>query len=148
MRSTSIVSAVLATMPLAAYALPSTQPRRSSSARSYTTRNPHELSGDDVPGRPHGRRSGTPDGLLPRFVPHMDHHQRVSSLPINPLTSSVDVWVIDADVECDCSTCNTRETVLKRDGTNVVVTSACVASSGTWYSPYDGATWTAASDVG
>ena len=44
-------------------------------------------------------------------------------------------------------TCNTRETVLKRDGTNVVTNSACTATSGSWYSPYDGATWYAASDV-
>jgi hypothetical protein len=44
-------------------------------------------------------------------------------------------------------TCNTRETVLKRDGTSVVTDSACVSTSGTWKSPYDGATWTAASDV-
>ncbi|PQE28804.1 secreted protein [Rutstroemia sp. NJR-2017a WRK4] len=44
-------------------------------------------------------------------------------------------------------TCNTREYVLKRDGTNVVVNSACTATSGTWVSPYDGATWTAASDL-
>lgn len=44
-------------------------------------------------------------------------------------------------------TCNTREQVLKRDGTNVVTDSACAAVSGSWYSPYDGATWTAASDV-
>lgn len=44
-------------------------------------------------------------------------------------------------------TCNTREQVLKRDGTNVVVNSSCAATSGSWYSPYDGATWTAASDV-
>ncbi len=44
-------------------------------------------------------------------------------------------------------TCDTRETVLKRDGVSVVVNSACTATSGTWYSPYDGATWTAASDV-
>lgn len=43
--------------------------------------------------------------------------------------------------------CNTRETVLKRDGTNVETSSACAATSGTWVSPYDGATWTAASDV-
>jgi hypothetical protein len=43
--------------------------------------------------------------------------------------------------------CNTRETVLKRDGTNVVTDSACAATSGTWFSPYDGATWPAASDV-
>ncbi|MDH6466368.1 hypothetical protein M2302_006576 [Micromonospora sp. A200] len=44
-------------------------------------------------------------------------------------------------------TCNTREQVLKRDGTSVVVDSSCAAISGRWYSPYDGATWSAASDV-
>ncbi|AEO69683.1 uncharacterized protein THITE_2131267 [Thermothielavioides terrestris NRRL 8126] len=44
-------------------------------------------------------------------------------------------------------TCDTREFVLKRDGTNVVTNSACTATSGTWFSPYDGATWTAASDL-
>ncbi|CAL9577079.1 HNH endonuclease family protein [Streptomyces sp. Tu 3180] len=43
--------------------------------------------------------------------------------------------------------CNTRETVLKRDGSNVQTDSACYATSGSWYSPYDGATWYAASDV-
>ncbi|MEU5556483.1 HNH endonuclease family protein [Streptomyces globisporus] len=43
--------------------------------------------------------------------------------------------------------CNTREVVLKRDGTNVQQDSACAAVSGSWYSPYDGATWSAASDV-
>uniref|UniRef100_UPI00369ECA99 HNH endonuclease family protein n=1 Tax=Streptomyces sp. NPDC058739 TaxID=3346618 RepID=UPI00369ECA99 len=43
--------------------------------------------------------------------------------------------------------CNTRETVLKRDGSNVVTDSACASVSGSWYSPYDGATWTAASDL-
>ncbi|MFE7429095.1 HNH endonuclease family protein [Streptomyces sp. NPDC014735] len=44
-------------------------------------------------------------------------------------------------------TCNTREVVLKRDGTNVQQDSSCAAVSGTWYSEYDGATWTAASDL-
>ncbi|KAF4954284.1 hypothetical protein FGADI_5372 [Fusarium gaditjirri] len=43
--------------------------------------------------------------------------------------------------------CNTREYVLKRDGTNVVTNSACASTSGTWKSPYDGATWTQASDI-
>ena len=43
--------------------------------------------------------------------------------------------------------CNTREVVLQRDGTGVVQDSACAATSGSWKSPYDGATWTAASDV-
>jgi hypothetical protein len=44
-------------------------------------------------------------------------------------------------------TCNTREVVLKRDGTGVVQDSSCAAVSGTWFSPYDGATWHAAADV-
>lgn len=37
-------------------------------------------------------------------------------------------------------TCNTRETVLKRDGVNVVTNSACQSTSGDWYSVYD-AVW-------
>lgn len=44
-------------------------------------------------------------------------------------------------------TCNTRETVLKRDGTDVTTNAACASTSGSWLSPYDGATWTAASDL-
>ena len=43
--------------------------------------------------------------------------------------------------------CDTRETVLKRDGSNVVTNSSCAATSGSWYSPYDGATWSSPSDV-
>ncbi|MFJ8868372.1 HNH endonuclease family protein [Streptomyces sp. NPDC102473] len=43
--------------------------------------------------------------------------------------------------------CNTREVVLKRDGSGVVQDSACAATSGSWYSEYDGATWTAAADL-
>lgn len=43
--------------------------------------------------------------------------------------------------------CNTRETVLDRDGTNVVVNSSCYPTSGSWFSPYDGITETAASDI-
>ncbi|GAA4766859.1 HNH endonuclease family protein [Streptomyces sanyensis] len=43
--------------------------------------------------------------------------------------------------------CNTREVVLKRDGANVQQNSSCAAVSGSWYSPFDGATWYAASDV-
>jgi hypothetical protein len=44
-------------------------------------------------------------------------------------------------------TCNTRETVLKRDGAGVLVNSACTATLGSWFSPYDGATWTLTSDL-
>ncbi|KAF9276155.1 hypothetical protein BGZ68_010216 [Mortierella alpina] len=43
--------------------------------------------------------------------------------------------------------CNTRETVLKRDGIDVVTDSLCAAKSGTWHSPYDNATWTEQSDL-
>lgn len=50
-------------------------------------------------------------------------------------------WISQGD------SCNTREVVLERDGTNVVQNSSCAAVSGRWYSPYDGATWYAASDV-
>jgi len=45
------------------------------------------------------------------------------------------------------NSCNTREVVLKRDGTNVQTGSDCAATSGSWFSPYDGETWTATSDV-
>ncbi|KAG6917210.1 hypothetical protein DXG01_003415 [Tephrocybe rancida] len=38
-------------------------------------------------------------------------------------------------------------TVLKRDGTSVVVDSACAATSGKWVSPYDGVSTTLASDL-
>ncbi|EAU29946.1 hypothetical protein ATEG_09755 [Aspergillus terreus NIH2624] len=44
------------------------------------------------------------------------------------------------------NSCDTRDIVLIRDGTNVKQGSSC-AVSGTWYSPYDGATWTDPSDV-
>ncbi|MET7635536.1 MULTISPECIES: HNH endonuclease family protein [unclassified Streptomyces] len=43
--------------------------------------------------------------------------------------------------------CDTREVVLKRDGANVTQNSSCTAVSGSWYSEYDGASWTAASDL-
>ncbi|KAI9775113.1 MAG: hypothetical protein M1839_001424 [Geoglossum umbratile] len=44
--------------------------------------------------------------------------------------------------------CNTRETVLMRDGTDVVTNpKTCAAVSGVWNSPYEGGTWTAASDL-
>ncbi|KAL0948032.1 hypothetical protein HGRIS_010657 [Hohenbuehelia grisea] len=44
-------------------------------------------------------------------------------------------------------TCDTRETVLKRDGSNVVTDAACKSTSGNWVSPYDGVPTTLASDL-
>jgi len=40
---------------------------------------------------------------------------------------------------------DTRDVVLQRDGTGV--DTSCAVTSGSWFSPYDGATPTAASDV-
>ncbi|OAQ66454.1 hypothetical protein VFPPC_16033 [Pochonia chlamydosporia 170] len=44
-------------------------------------------------------------------------------------------------------TCNAREFVIKRDGTNVKTNTACVAESGNWVSPYDGVKFTQAHDL-
>lgn len=38
--------------------------------------------------------------------------------------------------------CNTRELVLKRDGTDVQTGADCYPTSGSWFSPFDEATWT------
>ncbi|MEU3093214.1 HNH endonuclease family protein, partial [Streptomyces massasporeus] len=43
--------------------------------------------------------------------------------------------------------CNTRETVLERDGTDVTRDDECRAVSGRWVSVYDGKTFTDASDL-
>ncbi|WP_407552199.1 HNH endonuclease family protein [Streptomyces sp. Pv4-95] len=45
------------------------------------------------------------------------------------------------------NSCDTRETVLKRDGQNVTRDAQCRAVSGTWLSHYDNRTLTAASQV-
>lgn len=37
--------------------------------------------------------------------------------------------------------------MLERDGDDVVTDNSCVSTSGSWTSPYDGATWDATSDV-
>src|SRR3954453_19892166 len=44
-------------------------------------------------------------------------------------------------------TCNTREYVLRRDGSHVVVDPQCRPTSGAGGSPYDGAPWYAASHL-
>ncbi|TDV50681.1 HNH endonuclease family protein [Actinophytocola oryzae] len=43
--------------------------------------------------------------------------------------------------------CDTRETVLDRDGDGVEAGSDCAPTSGSWTSPYDGDTWSQPSDV-
>jgi hypothetical protein len=44
-------------------------------------------------------------------------------------------------------TCNTREEVLKRDGTGVTVDSSCAPTAGKWYSVYDATYITNASSI-
>ncbi|MFJ2419296.1 HNH endonuclease family protein [Streptomyces brevispora] len=44
-------------------------------------------------------------------------------------------------------TCDTREVVLQRDGQDVVQDDQCRATSGTWFSEYDGKTITSASGI-
>jgi hypothetical protein len=43
--------------------------------------------------------------------------------------------------------CNTREVVLERDGSDVSSGADCYPDSGSWYSPYDGQTWSEPADV-
>ncbi|KAF3915677.1 hypothetical protein AA313_de0204056 [Arthrobotrys entomopaga] len=43
--------------------------------------------------------------------------------------------------------CNTREDVLKRDGTKVQVDKKCAATAGTWVCPYSGKSFTKSSDI-
>ena len=50
-------------------------------------------------------------------------------------------WISQGD------NCNTHEVVLRRDGSNVQVGSACYPTSGSWYSEFDGQTRTSAADV-
>lgn len=50
-------------------------------------------------------------------------------------------WI---DIEGEC---NTRETVLNRDGTDLDIGSDCYPESGKWESLYDGESWTQASDL-
>lgn len=92
---------------------------------------------------------GTPAFATPPGIPTTS--AATTQLAALTVAASTHTTTYDRDLfptwDTISGTCNTRETVLKRDGTNVVVSSACVATSGTWKSPYDGATWTAASDV-
>ncbi|WP_418153910.1 HNH endonuclease family protein [Actinoalloteichus caeruleus] len=44
-------------------------------------------------------------------------------------------------------TCNTREMVLRRDGTDVEVGADCYPTAGSWYSPFDGVTTSVPSEI-
>lgn len=92
---------------------------------------------------PHRRRHR----VRPRSVPALDHAERdvqVLSPPSPPLLA---VYIYIYVSLLTPNTLSTREVVLQRDGINVVQSSSCAATSGSWFSPYDGATWTDAADV-
>ncbi len=92
--------------------------------------------------------SGTADATPPGIPSASTAASRLASLTVATEThqSTYDRSLFPHWITISGS-CDTRETVLKRDGTNVVTNSSCAATSGTWKSPYDGATWHASGDV-
>ncbi|KAJ5398319.1 hypothetical protein N7509_006432 [Penicillium cosmopolitanum] len=82
---------------------------------------------------------GSQDGYSRAKFPHW-----ISQGEVSCETLLLRIWIILTSLS---SGCDTRDVVLKRDGTGVVQDDSCSASSGKWVSPYDGATWTAASDL-
>jgi hypothetical protein len=90
------------------------------------------------------RASATPDGIPSTPRARSD----LNTLVVSPEGSrdgySRDLfphWITIA------GTCNTRETVLRRDGSGVSVDGSCRPTSGSWSSEYDGMTVTTASGV-
>jgi hypothetical protein len=90
------------------------------------------------------RASATPDGIPSTPRARSD----LNTLVVSPEGSrdgySRDLfphWITIA------GTCNTRETVLRRDGSGVSVDASCRPTSGSWLSEYDGLTVTTASGV-
>ncbi|AWS45397.1 HNH endonuclease family protein [Streptosporangium sp. 'caverna'] len=92
--------------------------------------------------------TGTASATPPSIPSAATAATRLATLTVAPETnqSSYDRALFNHWITIS-GACNTRETVLKRDGVGVVAGSNCAPTSGSWYSPYDGATWTAASDV-
>lgn len=91
----------------------------------------------------------TPAGALPPGIPSASTAQ--SQLNALTVRAEGSLTGYSRDLFPHWSTvsgsCNTRETILQRDGSGVVVNSSCAATSGSWFSPYDGITETAASDI-
>jgi hypothetical protein len=90
------------------------------------------------------RASATPDGIPSTTIARSD----LDALVVSPEDSGTGYsralfphWITIA------GTCNTRETVLRRDGSGVSVDGSCRPTSGTWLSEYDGMTLTASSGV-
>ncbi|MFD9129510.1 HNH endonuclease family protein [Kitasatospora sp. NPDC059571] len=90
--------------------------------------------------------AGTAQAALPTPVSAATARTYLASLTVaaDSHTSTYDRSLFPTWITIS-GTCNTRETVIKRDGSNVVVDSACTATSGNWTSPYDNVTTTTAS---
>jgi hypothetical protein len=90
------------------------------------------------------RASATPDGIPSTTTARSDLDVLVVSPEGSGAGYSRDLfphWITIA------GTCNTRETVLRRDGSGVSVDGSCRPTSGSWLSEYDGMTLTASSGV-
>jgi len=93
--------------------------------------------------------TATPAQATPPNIP--SHSTAVSRLSALTVTAESHHSSYDRDLFPHWITitgsCNTREQVLKRDGTGVTVNSSCAPTAGSWRSPFDGATWTNPADV-
>lgn len=65
-----------------------------------------------------------------------------------PVTAGYDRALFTHWIDADGNGCDTRSEVLQAESTApVTFSSGCTVATGSWTSPYDGATWTNASDV-
>jgi hypothetical protein len=89
----------------------------------------------------------SPPTATPTAVPS-NVQQQLAALPVAPQQSmagySRDRFPLWAD---QGGGCDTREVVLKRDGTDVRTNASCHPTSGHWVSPYDGKEYTSVTSV-
>ncbi|WP_335973364.1 MULTISPECIES: HNH endonuclease family protein [Streptomycetaceae] len=87
--------------------------------------------------------SGTAQAALPTPIAASTARTYLSGMTATPEThaSTYDRDLFPTWITIS-GTCDTREYVIKRDGSNVVTDSSCKATSGSWTSPYDGVTTT------
>ena len=85
-----------------------------------------------------GVGAGTANAALPTPIAASTARTYLSSLTVAAEThaSTYDRDLFPTWITIS-GTCDTREYVIKRDGSNVVTNSACTATSGSWTSPYD-----------
>ncbi|MGW7310137.1 HNH endonuclease family protein [Streptomyces sp. NPDC054835] len=101
-----------------------------------------------APRTPSDNGKGTTEGTLPGVPTAAQARARLARLKVAPQGSMTGYsrdrfphWAEQGD------DCNTRETVLARDGRDVRRDAECRAVSGTWTSVYDGRTFTKASGL-